>query len=1061
MAELYDELAVLLALYVDASITLVFTYERDALACAYANVLGRSGTPDDPTVSSDSTAAAVFESGVPARYDALQDWPRQRLVAVRGRETRPQSAIFVPVTFGGKRVGVLSVQSTAAGAYDDDDVSSLETCSLYLGARIHDEQQRAKVEQFERLASVDVLTGVANRNALDRALDREWRRARRSGLPLAMLMIDVDYFKAFNDAYGHVAGDATLATVAKTAGACLVRSGDFFARYGGEEFGAILPDTPLEAAVKIAETMRTAVESLAIVHEESSLGRVSISIGCAALEPEFAEDPTALVRAADAALYDAKLQGRNRVAAEGYRGSAGTPVERRVHRQGNLPTSRTRFFGRAADIEKLSDALRAHCVVTVVGAGGVGKTRLALHVATHVEGDFPGGTWFVDLVGLSDPSEIVPYVAASLRGLLPPRRNVEELIAVLRDRRVLLVLDNCEHVVDAAAGLVDTLTAELPELRAIATSREALSVDGEYVYRLGALDVAEGVALFTDRALAAGVSRADLHDGTIADIVRQLDGIPLALELAAPRLNIVSLADLRAGLGDRLTSLRSTSRRQPTRQQTLHALMDWSYRLLSPQEQTIFRRLSVFVGGWTADAAASICADDSVAEGSVAGTIESLVAKSLVVAYSGEGASRRFRMLETTREYAAEQLEISGDDGRAVLRHAHVFSAIALEYGSDRRKIAATAWQRRVTEERGNFQAALRCMLEDRAYEMAAQTIVALIEWLWERGSIYAFDIAAPLERTLGSEGPQLDPAVRAAFWLALACVRRRADPRGYGEASALAFAHYRASGPPRLAAAALRCLANATMVATGAVDPQFEDWLVGASDAMEAQGESALAAELMNLLGTLYTQTMDDELLPRALATFDRAIAIYESSGDYDRCGVMFGNGADVAFYMGDVDEALRRVRRAIGLLEQSDEPWQASVQYLNLGHFATWARDFETASGALLKAFSGEEAYGGRYGTASVFDKVARFACATGSAAVAARLLGYADLCYQWSSSTRQRREQRYVDEMRTELQAALGLERFAAESARGHAFSPAEAETEMAAALASRNPAHGING
>jgi diguanylate cyclase (GGDEF)-like protein len=1049
MAELYDELAVLLAVYVDASMMLVFVSDRDALECVYANLLGRSGAPDDRAVSRESTASAVFESGEPVRYDSADDWPYQRLHTVRGRRMQPQAAIFVPIEFGGRRLGVLSVQSSRPNAYAEGDVAALETCALYLGARIRDEQQRLTVERFERLATVDVLTGVANRNALDQALEREWSRARRNGTSIAMLMIDVDFFKAFNDTYGHVAGDGTLQKVASAAAACTTRSGDLLARYGGEEFAVVLPETSVDGAVTLAETIRGVVECLEIPHDGSSLGRVSISIGCAAFTPSHDEGAVALVRAADAALYEAKLQGRNRVAAPGYRGSVGTPIERRSRLRGNLPEPRTRFFGRASDVERLVVALDAHRVVTIVGPGGVGKTRVALEVAGTVAPGFADGAWFVDLIGLSDPAEIVAYVATSLQSLLPPRRYVEDLIGALRERRLLIVLDNCEHVVDAAAALVDRLSTELPELRVLATTREPLSVEGEFVYRLGSLDEREGIALFRDRALSAGVAASELHEPAIAAVVAQLDGIPLAIELAAPRLTIVSLDDLRERLGDRLTSLRSSSRRQPTRQQTLHALMDWSYRLLSPGEQNVFRRLSVFVGGWTTDAAASVCADETLSESSVAAAIESLVAKSLVIADEDEQGRRRFRMLETTREYAAEQLEAAGDGEGTIARHAQVFAAIALEYGAERSRTATTVWQRRVTGERGNFEAALRTLLEGRVYELAAQMIVALCDWLWERGGLFAFDAVA-LSTALEADGEALEPSLRAALQLALACARRRTDPQGYFECALPAYEHYRASGPVRLAAAALRGLTNATLIRTGGLSADLEEPLIELADAMEERGDEAIAAELVNLLGTFYTQTMDDALLPLALKCFDRGIALYEARGDADCSGIMFGNSSDVAFYMGDIDEALRRVRRSIGLLEQSEEPWQAAIEYLNLGHFATWAGDFETAREALRKAFDGTQAFYGRYGVCTVFDKVARLAFACGERERAARLLGYADIAYVRDASARQRREKKLIDDMRVELQEALGPERFAAESAIGHAYTPSQAQAELDAVL-----------
>lgn len=1045
LLELYDELAVLLAVFVDASMMLIFTGDRDELTCAYVNVQGRSGAPDDGRVSPESTSAAVYASGQAVRYDSIADWPMQRLYAINGRTGRPQAAIFTPIYFGGERVGVLSVQSFREGAYTDEDVSTLETCALYLGARIHDERQRKAVERYERLATIDVLTGIPNRSAMDAALEREWRRARRNGEPIAMLMLDVDFFKTFNDTYGHVAGDSCLQQVAAAGAGVLVRPSDLFARYGGEEFAAILPQTTLEGAVQIGETLRKAVERLAIPHEGSSLGHVTVSVGAAAIEPQAAaEGAEALVLAADEALYDAKRGGRNRVCAPGFRGGDATPAERRVRTAGNVPTLRTKFFGRQEDVARVNAAIEQHRLVTIAGTGGVGKTRVAVEVAREASPRYPDGAWFVDLLELGDETDIASLVSTALKGIAPPRRDIENLIGALRERQLLLVLDNCEHIVEAVAIFVDDLLAALPGVSVLATSREPLASEGEHVVRLRSLSVADGAALFLDRAASAGVATDSLSLATVGQIVEQLDGIPLAIEIAAPRLAILPLEELRERLNDRLNLLRTSSRRHPSRQQTLRALLDWSYRLLSAREQRVFRRLAVFVGTWTIPAAVTICGGDDLSPSAVEDAIESLIAKSLVQSGTGENDEPRFSLLETTREYAAEQLGRAGDGAVARRLHARAFAQIAIELGAQRRRIPTTPWQRRVTAERGDLLAALNELIDQGDYDTVARCIEGLADWFWERGGIYAADARAPLQATL-ERHPEMSPSQRAALHLALASLQRVRDPGATWHEGRQAYTYYADVGPPRMEAAALRCVAIGSMLTSGGVDRALQTRLENLGAEMEAAGELSMAAELMNLLGTLHTQSMDDALLPRARECFERAIELYERRGDGDRCGIMNGNCSDVAFYMGDVTGAIELARRAVVLLEQSEEPWFLALEYLNLGHFSAESGDFTTSRAALRKALRGLEAFGGRYGTATVYDKFAHLAFALGAYDRAARMLGVADELFTLGGAVRQHRERALIDALRVKLQELLGVTGYAQACEAGRNFSSEQAEAE----------------
>jgi diguanylate cyclase (GGDEF)-like protein len=1045
--ELFDGLSGLLESYVDASIVFIALASGAGPVASYVYMDGVSGEPDRAQLSANSTSLRVFESGTPVRYERASDWPGQHLVALHGKTLRPEAAIFVPIVFGGERVGVLSVQSTIQNAYTEDDVVLLETCALYLGARIDDDARRETAQRYERLAAVDVLTGVANRGALDQALDREWRRAVRSRSSIAFLMIDVDFFKAFNDSNGHVAGDSCLQQVSGIASDCLLRPTDLFARYGGEEFAVVLPDTELDAAVRIAETMRAAVERRAIPHGGSSLGLVSISIGAAAFRPGGDDEAAALVRSADTSLYEAKHRGRNRVCAEGY-ASHLTPSDSRVLVRGNLPLPRTRFIGRGNDCAQLLAAVAGHRLTTAVGPGGVGKTRIAIEVARELAPGYPDGAWFVDLTSISDPAELPEFVSLVLKELVSPQRTVPGLATALRDVNALLVLDNCEHMIEGCAGLVEQIMINAGNVRVLATSREALGIAGECVYWVAALDVDDGVALFVDRALSAGLTGTIASSSAIGEIVRQLDGLPLAIELAAPRLTTLTFEELRAGLGSRLSLLRGTNRSAPSRQQTLRALMEWSYRLLEPAEQTVFRRLAVFrrravyAGGWTREAAEAVCADESLSQWDVGVALDGLVSKSLLQTELAYGTTR-LRMLEATHEYAAEILGDSADAAEAAVRHARTYLELALELGSNRERMTTTMWHRAVTMERGNLQVALFSLLDARRYDEAAHMLLALRDWLWDRGAMYARDLPARLEEALRDEGA-LSTSARAALALCLSTIVRRFEPERALRLAVPVYKEYAAAGNAALAAAGMRVIAQAQLMLTGTIDAALEVDLANLADRMEAEGNLYLSALLLNLLGTLHTQNVSEARLGRALAAFERAIVLLEARGDADRAGTLYGNCADVLFYLGNIGGALERARRAVDLIEHSEEPWYAAFQHMNLGHFATWAGDFETARAALRAAYARLVGLEG-YTAGTIADKFARLAFAAGQFERSTALLAAADITFERNGVARQRREAAFVETMRADLRENAGFA-FDAAYRRGSGLTAEELEAEV---------------
>jgi len=340
----------------------------------------------------------------------------------------------------------------------------------------------------------------------------------------------------------------------------------------------------------------------------------------------------------------------------------------------NLPAPTSDIVGREGDLATVATLVEANRLVTLVGAGGIGKTRLAIEIARRLSPTFDDGVWVTELAPLADPGLVLSTVACAL-GLGDAAASVERLVAALGSKRLLLVLDNCEHVIDAAATLAEALLHADGRLHVIATSREPLRADGEWVYRVPPLDAPpEGsdgpdevlqysaTKLFIERVRAADpTATLDARVAAAAALIcRRLDGIPLAIELAASRATSLGVESLAARVNDRLSLLTEGRRTAPPRHQTLRATLDWSYELLTESERTLMRRLAVFGGDFTLDAVTQVVDDEEAGSRDVVQNLASLVAKSLV-AVDVAGPISHYRLLETMRAYALDRLTASGE----------------------------------------------------------------------------------------------------------------------------------------------------------------------------------------------------------------------------------------------------------------------------------------------------------------------------------------------------------------------------------------------------------------
>jgi predicted ATPase/DNA-binding SARP family transcriptional activator/DNA-binding CsgD family transcriptional regulator len=465
----------------------------------------------------------------------------------------------------------------------------------------------------------------------------------------------------------------------------------------------------------------------------------------------------------------------------------------------NLPLARTSFVGREREALEVKRLLAMTKLLTLTGAGGSGKTRLALKVANDLAGAYPDGAWLIELAALSE-GELVPQVVAGALGVReqPHRSLVETLVDTLCARKMLLVLDNCEHLVEAVVDLVDALLGTCPGLRVLATSREPLNVADEVKWVVPSLTVPdsgqrstaeelegyESVQLFEERArqrvpFFALTSR---NEQAVAQICRRLDGIPLAIELAAARMGVLAVEQLAERLEDPLKLLTSGGRPAEPRHQTLRATLHWSYELLDEVERTMFRQLSVFAGGCTLEAAQEVCAGEGIEQDEVLDLLSELVEKSMVVAEPSpeEEGVLHCKMLEPVRQYGQECLEASGEAERVRERHAEYYLALAEEADAQEPGLTLKVsrpveWLERMEAEHDNLRAALSWALDreeaGESEELGLRLAVAMW-WFWYTHD-YQTEGRRYLDRALSARSNPTTTRLRAraligAGWMAL-----------------------------------------------------------------------------------------------------------------------------------------------------------------------------------------------------------------------------------------------------------------------------------------------------
>ncbi len=730
-----------------------------------------------------------------------------------------------------------------------------------------------------------------------------------------------------------------------------------------------------------------------------------------------------------------------------------------------LPLALTSFVGREAALDDLAALVRQHRLVTVTGPGGVGKTQMALHVGTTLSEATDRAVCFITLAPIVDPSLVVTAIASALGLQEVPNHPIREtLVAYLKNKAMLLILDNCEHVLVEVRPVVDAVLRHCAGIAILATSRESLRVAGEHTYRLPSLSVPSpeavhrvnarngrtyaAMALFADRAQAVDhrFSLTDENAPIVAEICRRLDGIPLAIELAAARTNVLSVRALAQGLNDRFRILTGDEYNALPRRQTMRAAIDWSYELLSAREQRVFERLAVFPGGCTLASAKVVCNGEVVPEDDMLGVLSSLVDKSLVVA-DLEGAWPRYRLLESFREYAREKLAMRGDLHAALGRHA----CVCLELGEQLERAFDVGpdevWCALVREELANWRAALRWALTERGDVFLGQQLVGQLSLVWKyftrvegrRWIALALDLVddqtpqrvlASLkygEATVAWQLREYKGAL-ASCETAIAHYRAVSDPLGVARAQDIAsvalfslgrvaesqaleqevFKVARSAGIQRLTAYAmswLACLGNVT---------EARSYMADALQIFDSMGANLDAASALNALADIELRAGNTELALRhatcALARFS----------DFDDLSASMDCRSDMArlfITLAQYGEAEKYARETLEFARERQEDVYVAFALHHLGAIA-----------ALRGLAAGER---------------------TDVSSRAARILGFSDAGIKAMGSGRQPTDQLVYDRAMSAVRDAIGADTLSTLMAEGVAMTEEQA-VEAALAL-----------
>ena len=751
----------------------------------------------------------------------------------------------------------------------------------------------------------------------------------------------------------------------------------------------------------------------------------------------------------------------------------------------NLPVQLTTFIGREKEVKQIKKRLNKNRLVTLTGSGGVGKTRLSIQVASGLLSEFPHGVWLVELAQITDPDLVTRTVCAALD--VTPQGNMPALNVLteyLKSKKILLVVDNCEHLIDACAQLCDSLLHACPDLRMIASSREALGVDGENAYRVPSLSLtdpnnrlenieqSEAVQLFVERAntILPGYALTEANASNIAEICQRLDGIALAIELAASRVKLLKVDQIRARLEDAFRLLTGGSRTALPRQQTLRGTIDWSYNLLSEEERTVLRCLSVFIGGWTIDAAESVCDNVNMLD-----LLTRLVDKSLVTVDREHSNEPRYYLLETIRQYAREKLAESGEGEQIRARHLDYFLQLAQRAEPELYGAGQIEWSQKLEDEYENTRAALEWSLQGNV--SMGQQLAAALSWSWQFNGHHSEGYEW-LEKML-AVNPEEKTLVRAklllgAGWLASWLGFREEIVTRFCEASIVLFRQLRDEPSAALALAILaeRALARSDYdQAVALIDESRElfrkagnKW--GIRHAFLVLGHIAVARENFEQAQKYYEESgllakeMGDQdgfavalacigLVAEKLGDDERAMDLYEEALQIEKAVKSKSMISWILRFMGMMYIRLGEYEKAEALLEEDIEICRkmGTQVYLahslqTLGMIACYQENFPKARSLYDQSLHLLRPLDGKVDIAECIISIGRFVAAQGSFEKFARFLGMAEGAVPYIKNRMYLLFRTETEKFITRARAALGDEAYTAAHEAGKQMSLDEA-------------------
>jgi predicted ATPase/class 3 adenylate cyclase len=757
----------------------------------------------------------------------------------------------------------------------------------------------------------------------------------------------------------------------------------------------------------------------------------------------------------------------------------------------NLPAQLTSFVGRKKEIADVKRLLGTTRLLTLTGSGGCGKTRLALQVAAEVLEEYPHGVWLVELAALSDPG-LVPQTVATALGVReePGRPLIQTLIDYLRPKSLLLVLDNCEHLLAACARLAESLLRACTALRILASSREGVNIGGEIIYRVPSLSLpdlqrlpaegpdlvaalaqSEAVCLFRERAVFSkpGFTVTIQNAPVIAQMCHRLDGIPLAIELAAARVKVLPVEQIAQRLNDRFRLLTGGSRTALPRQQTLRALIDWSYDLLTEPERALLRRLSVFVGGWALEAAEAVCSGEGIEEWEVLDLLTALAGKSLVVCEEPEGEGR-YRLLETVRQYSRDRLLETSEVPVLRDRHRDWYLSLAERAEVEWQRVGDRAWIDRLDREHDNLRAALEWSVACGEAEEGLRIGGALYEFWWQRG--YYSEGRERIAALLGLSGGKRTTARVKALYTARQLAGRLGDQAGvracYEEGVALA----RELGDPRSLAwllgefgptreeveeslAIFRELDDKwgiirQLLILGGIARRQSDWEAarkyceeGLATSRELGHKTGIAWALQGLGHTAVSQAEWGVARP----LLQESLVIVREVGHESMIqGNLIVHG-DVARAQGDWEGARACYEESLSIARQFGSRPRIATALRNLGMVACGEGNWESARGLLEESLTLRRELADRAGIALCLEGLAVVAGGQGQQERGARLMGAAEVLCEASNLPVYPPDRPARDRAVASARGALGEAAFAAAWAEGRAMPLEEA---VAAAL-----------